>query len=331
MRYLLTATTWMVALVFIAVSAMMNFTFAASLGKTPLEGHIFGTISLASDAFKALLPLLLAQAWRNRRHLQLIVGSVMFVVFTVVSLLSAVGFASSNRQAVTRVSDADNERAAANRQARAGLDARIAALPAHRPIAVVTEAQAGAQQDKRWATSKNCTSATEVKSRQFCAAYFELRAELATATEAAKLRDERDALQTAALAQNTGAVPDADPQATVVASVLAANKSSVQRLLVLMIAIIVEIGSGFGLYVAMQSWKGPEVESGREPAQEITESEPEIQTPEPVADIAPEPTLPAPTAPTAPAAEPLELIEVNKRVDRDPDIIRAILRRPGPR
>jgi hypothetical protein len=316
MHLVLTVTTLLVALVFITVSAMMNFTFVASLGKTPLEGQMFGAVSLASDAFKALLPLLLAQAWRSGRRLSLAIGATMFVVFTGVSLLSAVGFASINRQAVARVSEAGNERVAMNRQARVNLDARIADLPAHRPISVVTEAQAGTQQDRRWFTSKNCTNATDIKSREFCATYYELRAELAAATEAEKLREQRDALQSAALAQ-TSTVTDADPQATVVAAVLAANKSSVQRLLVVMIALVVEIGSGFGLYIALQSWP---VEKDEPPANKL-----EPPKPEHAGVMAP---APPPAQIPAPTAEPATPIDPAKRPERDPDIMRAILRRP---
>jgi hypothetical protein len=255
----------------------------------------------------------------------MVVGSAMFVLFTVVSLLSAIGFASVNRTAVTRSTVVDGERLAANRQAQVSIDAQIAALPAHRPESVVIEAQSGAQQDKRWSTSKRCTEATEAKSRQFCEAYFQLRTELATAAEATKLRKQREALQTAAIEmQKGGATLDADPQAMAVANILSTNRTTVQPLLVLLIPVIVEIGSAFGLFIALQSWKQPR------PA-----PAPALEKVVAVAGVANEPTSPTPEEAGSPAQSPNEPVargeepsEDNARAQNDADIMRAILRRP---
>ena len=52
--------------VLLAVSAMMNYRFGYSLGKTPSDGHIYGLASAAADCFKALVPFFFFAAWRNR-------------------------------------------------------------------------------------------------------------------------------------------------------------------------------------------------------------------------------------------------------------------------
>jgi hypothetical protein len=325
-RIVTTIAAVSIALVFVTVSAMMNVTFVSSLGKTPFEGQLFAAVSLSSDAFKALLPLLLTQAWRAGRRLHFVVGSAMFVLFTVVSLLSAIGFASVNRQAMSRSTEVDGERLAAVRQAQASLDARIAALPAHRPVSVVTEAQVGVQQDKRWTTSKRCTDATEARSRQFCEAYFRLRTELATAVEASRLREQREALQTAAIEmQKGGATLDADPQATAVATILWTNKTAVQPLLVLLIPVIVEIGSAFGLFIALQSWKQPKMTAPPAPGSERPEPEAAVPTQEPTA---PMPAVVSPNDLPTELAAPVEKPINDNRAQRDADIMRAILRRP---
>jgi hypothetical protein len=358
MRLVLTAAAVMVALVFIAVSAMMNFTFVSSLGKTPHEGQMFGAVSLASDAFKALLPLLLARAVRAGQRLQLVVGALMFTLFTGASFLSAVGFSSINRMAVTRAAETGGETLVANRREAAAIEARIAALPVHRPLTVVAEALAGAQQDRRWSFSKKCTDATEAKSREFCAAYFQLRVEQAAATEAVRLSEQRAVLLAAsATMQDNGAGRDADPQATVVATVLAADKATVQRLLVLMIAVIVEIGSGFGLYVALgvkaegrhpprdeklamsssAAMAVDRVETAMLPQEEITDPS-SLSAKSEATEFAAEAELS--TAPQHPPTQPIlpssmasmasmeQVTDTTRPAYRKPDVMRAILRRP---
>ena len=68
MQILVSVAGVAVALVFIAVSAAMNYTFLSSLGRTPLESHLFGAVSLAADGAKALLPLLCVIAYRSGRR-----------------------------------------------------------------------------------------------------------------------------------------------------------------------------------------------------------------------------------------------------------------------
>ena len=52
--------------ILLAVSAAMNYRFGYSLGKTEMDGQIYGAASAAADCFKALVPFFLFAAIRNR-------------------------------------------------------------------------------------------------------------------------------------------------------------------------------------------------------------------------------------------------------------------------
>ena len=52
--------------ILLVVSAAMNYRFGYSLGKTEMDGQIYGAASAAADCFKALVPFFLFAAIRNR-------------------------------------------------------------------------------------------------------------------------------------------------------------------------------------------------------------------------------------------------------------------------
>ena len=63
--------------VLLAVSAAMNYRFGFSLGKTALDGEIYGAASAAADCFKALVPFFLFAAIRNRMWSQAAAAAVV--------------------------------------------------------------------------------------------------------------------------------------------------------------------------------------------------------------------------------------------------------------
>ena len=71
---LLTMIGLAAAAVLIGASATMNYMFASSLGKTPLEGYILGTVSVSVDVLKALLAVFVAKALREGQRGFVIIG-----------------------------------------------------------------------------------------------------------------------------------------------------------------------------------------------------------------------------------------------------------------
>jgi hypothetical protein len=239
------------ALVMAAVSAAMNFAFLASLGKTAIEGQMLGAASAAADLLKCLLPFFIAWAWREQRFVAALSGTAVFVLFAGFSLLSAIGFASSNRDAVVQSRLAVDASAARAEQEYQRKIAALAALPARRPGSVIAEELRAAQQNRLWSRSKDCTEATEPPSRAFCDSYFRLRAEQAAAEEAMRLEDRLAALQAELVslkAQGAGQARDA--QVMVLSNLFGLPEERLRLVLIVAVALVVELGSSLGLYLA---------------------------------------------------------------------------------
>jgi len=267
------------ALVMCAVSGAMNYLFLASLGKTPVEGQVLGAASAAADVLKALLPFFIAWAWRGQRRVAAVCGAVLFILFACFSLLSAIGFAADNRGVMTLGRAAIDQTFARLQSERDGLQSQLSALPPHRPQGVVAEELRAAEQNRLWARSKSCTEATEPASRAFCTGYFQLRAELAAAEAAQSLRAKANALQSEMEAlQAQGAGQERDPQVAILAKLFSLSQDHVQLMLIIAVALLVELGSSLGLYLA----------SGHGAAKL---SVPEPKAPRPLPPPAPEPRM----------------------------------------
>lgn len=239
------------ALVMCAVSAAMNYLFLSSLGKSVLEGQVLGAASAAADVLKALLPFFIAWSWQARRFVAVLVGSLAFAFIAGFSLLSAIGFAADNRGFLT--DQRENVRAAYAR-VQSDLKARgreHAGLPQVRPPSVVEPEIERFRQNRRWSTSKFCADATELESREYCAGYFALKAELAAGQEAVRLSSEIAALlaQAEQLRQQ-GSGPESDPQATLVSRISGLSEEPVRLALIVAVALLVEIGASLGLFLA---------------------------------------------------------------------------------
>lgn len=275
MKLFLSIVGIMAALIMAAVSASINYVFLASLGKTAIEGQILGAASAAADLLKCLLPFFIAWSWRARRYAAALAGACVFILFAAFSLLSAIGFAADNRGVMTE-SRADLDQSYARQSAqRDELQARLSALPSHRPQGVTAEELRAAEQDRLWARSKNCVEATENASRAFCVGYFQLRSELASAEEAQRLRAAMDAHQADLVRMKMkGAGQERDPQVAILARLFALSRDHVRLTLIVAVALIVELGSSLGLYLASGHGGGgvrpTETQSIQAPPLEIT-------------------------------------------------------------
>lgn len=251
MRFLVVMVSAGAALTLIGASGLMNWVFMTSLGKSELERHILGAVSVAVSALIALFPTLLLWAWRERRIAYLILGVPVFLAFAAFSLSSAVGFAAKNRGGLSD----DRARATARlvevKREITDAEAKLKAYGQTRPLAVVQAALRGLEQDWRWQSSKFCQEATADASRAFCKGYFEQKAEAAKASEIATLETRLDGLKTDARhLEEQGAGREADNQAAVLAGFLGLPAEKVEHGLMLFLAVLVEVGAALGLYFA---------------------------------------------------------------------------------
>ncbi len=295
MPKLLTAIAVLAALVLLGASAVMNFTFAASLARTPNEGLVLGVVSVGVDILKAVLAVALAHAACERRWGFFAAGSTAFVLFTALSLAAAFGFSATNRNAVTGERERQNGRLAAAQTKIVELRGRLKDLPAHRPLTIVDEALAVAKADARWTASRQCTAA-QPPLREFCDGAGRLRTERAAALEAKRIEELLNAQEIEAeRLRGNGSGQSVDPQATALARALGLEEAQIQRGLMALMAVVVEVGAGLGVWLAL----------GAPPA---TKQQP-VPMPEPAAkaiEAQPDPTIPEQLPPALPIAPPPE-------------------------
>ncbi|MEO1555865.1 MAG: hypothetical protein AAFS01_05505 [Pseudomonadota bacterium] len=241
----------MASLVMLAVSGSMNFLFMSGLGKTDTESLVLGAASASADGLKALLPFFIWWGWQEKRRLLALAGSGVWLFFVGFSLLSAVGFSASNRGAIT---DTREGLAATFETAQRDLTAaerELAGLPEHRPAPVVQNAIEGLKQNRRWTSTRGCTDATATASRRFCEQYFAVRQELASAVEGQRLKSRVEGLKReVARLRDAGAGQDVDPQVSILSKIMGHGEDRVRLLLILVVAVLVELGSSLGLWLS---------------------------------------------------------------------------------
>ena len=261
MRHLLGVLGVLAAGVLLAVSAAMNWRFGFSLGRTELDGQIYGAASAAADCFKALVPFFFFAAIRNKMWSQAVASALVWVVVTGYSMTSALGHAALNRN------DSTGHRAQAAQtyqDLRADLkrlEEQAAWNPQHRPYEAVMAAIESHKAQGGWKWSNGCKDVSSKSEQKYCQAFHNLEAEAASA-KAGTSGDARIAEVKAKITDMEGspALSEADPQAKVLTQLAQTyfpniKIENVQMALTLFVALLLEVGSGFGMYVAFSQWR----------------------------------------------------------------------------
>lgn len=292
MRHALGVLGVLAAAVLLLVSAAMNWRFGYSLGKSELDSQLLGLASAAADGLKALIPFFLFAALRTKQWPQAMAAALLWVVCLGYSLTSALGFSALNR---ADTQGARQVQAVAFADLQTELEKvreRMNWVPQHRPAATVSAEMEALKQNKRWASTNGCSEATASASRAFCEQYHQLGAELAAATEADKLQARIDQIRSQLATTTTAvALAGADPQAEVLSKLSGQHQEIVQTALTVMVAILVELGSSLGFFVAFSTWKVYERREDAMPVPVVT------TTAEPV--VAAEPAAVAAAVPSA--------------------------------
>jgi len=306
----------------LAVSAAMNWRFGYSLGTTEFDGLIYGAASAAADCLKALVPFFLFAAIRNRMWSQAIAAAVVGVVVTAYSLTSALGHAALNRldttgQRAQQTAVYQDMRSDVKR-----MEEQVGWIPQHRPAATVSSEMNGLKNQIYWSRTQGCTVVNGKFNRDFCQKYHTLSAEHANAVQAAELSKKIMEVksQLAKAGDNHTALTEADPQAAMLAKigglVFAGLKvDDVQMALTIFIAVLLEVGSGFGMYIAFSQWRlhdalhNPRVASAASVGRAAVAMPLDVQAQAPIAaPVTVEvPDIPALVA-AAPAALPVQAI-----------------------
>ncbi len=247
--------------VLLAVSAAMNWRFGYSLGVTEIDKQIYGAASAAADCFKALVPFFLFAALKNKMWSQVAASAVLWVVVTVYSLTSALGHAALNRMDTSgqRTVEASAYKDLRNDLKRA--QDQMSWIPQHRPVQTVSAEIETYKLQRSFVQTKDCSEVTGPVGRDFCSKYQGLLSEKASGEQAAKYEAAITEINLKlAGAKGANAMADADPQAAVLAKLASlvipgVKTEDVQTTLAVFVAVLLEIGSGFGMYVAFSTWR----------------------------------------------------------------------------
>lgn len=203
-----------------AVGLIMNARFAASFGQTAEAAALLAGIGLAVDLLAVALPSVGLQLWHRRSILAAGAAWVIWVAALTLSLLAAMGFASTNiGDAVAGRAKIANERTLVTERV-AQLRHERAAITEIRTVAAIDVELQRAQPEAQavWRITDGCRDVTRPASARACATVLELRQAQANAARRdaidAELRDVQAKL--AALP----AVVLADPQATTAAEAI---------------------------------------------------------------------------------------------------------------
>lgn len=245
----------------IAISMRLNFLFGYSLGQTPEKALVFGAISAIADAWKGLAPVFIVGLARARRWGSALAAGIVWAACFLYSVSSAIGIAVQDRAALTggretlpaaykivrsELAAQETQRKTLAKVRSSGeIEAGIAAILA-RPII------GGDRVRGTVATISSSCARTDARTAEACAEVAILRQELASAIEAARLDDRLSALRRqAAELRDRGAILSTDPQAEFFSRVTWGRMSvrAVGLGLVVLLAIVVELVSAFGLAV----------------------------------------------------------------------------------
>lgn len=257
----------MVSLGLIGVSAALNFRMGMRSADTLIDGWVYGLGAGFSDGLKALAPFVLLWGWRQRDVLAGLAAVLVFGVCTAYSLTASLGFAAQHRAAREGENVSAIEKHKDLRRQLERVEARLAELGVQRSAAVVNQEIATLLQSrvgrKRYSVaglSRDCQRDHRL-TREACAQVAALRLEAARSEEARGLEDKATEVRGQLdEVKDAGAVKFADPQVAALvrfASVVnwKVKNTDVQFGLALLVALLVEVGSGVGLYAVTTPWR----------------------------------------------------------------------------
>jgi hypothetical protein len=261
MKYFFTGLGVIAATILLLASAAMNWQFGYSLGQTSLDANIYGAASAAADGMKALLPFFTLWAFRNKNWSQVLAGLLLLAVCAGYSITSSLGFSALNRADTISQRTVQAAEYKDLRGELARVKERLSWIPKHRSTGEIEAEIAAAMlqpvkiKGRTRGTvdslTKGCTS-TSWYTREFCPKVFELRKEMAVSREADKLDTQISAIRNklSGIAE-MDAVTEANPQAAILTKITGLEKSDIELVLVVMVSILVEMGSGLGFFIAL--------------------------------------------------------------------------------
>jgi hypothetical protein len=98
-----------IAVGFLCASALANFSFGVSLGRSTWEAQLYGFVGVLAVAMNAVSPFFLSWSVTAARRSAAIAIALLWVVCLIYSTTSALGFAAQNRETVAQSRESSRE------------------------------------------------------------------------------------------------------------------------------------------------------------------------------------------------------------------------------
>ena len=94
---------------FLCASALANYSFGASLGRSPWEAQLYGFVGVLAVAMNAVAPFFLSWAITAARRSTAFAIAILWAICLIYSTTSALGFAAQNRETVVQSRETSRE------------------------------------------------------------------------------------------------------------------------------------------------------------------------------------------------------------------------------
>ncbi len=251
MNSLMRAVGVIVTLGLVAVSVLMNFRFGQSLGRTDWDGLVYGLASACADGFKVILPFAIMAAWTTGRRVAASAGGALWLVFTGYSMTSSLGHSAVNRAETT---SERRHQIADYRDVRRTIEVKLKereGLAAFRPMGAVEAQLKAAERSHRFERTQGCTDVSR-SDGGYCEQIARLRVELAIGKRAREIEEEIARLRTELGGAGAAAKSEhGDAQTALLGELSGIAENYVRLTLTVLVSVMVELGSGLGLYVVV--------------------------------------------------------------------------------
>jgi hypothetical protein len=250
----------------VAISALLNYRFGFRLGGTDeVERQLYGLGFGFADVVKALMPFCFALALTKKDWVAAVGAALFFAVASVSSFYAGIGLAAEHRLANAGANTGilDNRKNLQTEQKR--LETRLETIghlgtPKEVENAIeAAYAQPYAAGQRTVGVHSDRCRKNMVATREACAAIAALNVTLEQAREAEQARKRLDDVQNA-LGGLDSSVQSVDPQLDVIDRVFRwfdapLEEADIRTGLLLGLGLLLELGSGLGLYTVTTPWR----------------------------------------------------------------------------
>ena len=243
-----------VALAIAAYSVFLSWQYALTWGGTnAMTAQAYASGAAAVDVFKIFAVTLVVGAFTAGRWLTASIIALAFPVMVALSVSSTFGATTIGKSEVIGSKTSAVRKLSDMRRELDSLQAELEPIVKTRPAPVIEAEISALRRNRRWDLSRGCTDVTTSTSRDFCAQYDLLFAELAGVENAVKLRSKIANLRTQiALGTTSETVRPIAPDLAVFERLSGWQLGHIIECRSRIFALVIEIVAAFGVALVWQ-------------------------------------------------------------------------------